>query len=64
MHVLHEPHFLRLTFIRQCRMLIVMIFIEASIFTKLISKYLSDDEYTDLVVKHFSLFQDGLILND
>ncbi len=39
---------LRLTFIRQCRMLIIMIFIEASIFTKLISKYLSDDEYRAL----------------
>jgi len=29
-------------------MVIIMIFIEASIFTKLISKYLSDDEYRAL----------------
>ena len=29
-------------------MIIIMIFIEASIFTKLISKYLSDDEYRAL----------------
>jgi len=37
-----------LAYIRQCRIMMVMIFIETSLFTKLLPNYLSDDEYRGL----------------
>jgi len=32
-------------YIRHCRIIYIMVFIETSLFTKLLDKYLSDDEY-------------------